>query len=68
MRQRRWLELKSDYDLDIVYHEGKANKVADKLSRKSSHTLNVMIITDEICETLKKMNLKIVEHDFVDLY
>ncbi|GKF29637.1 putative reverse transcriptase domain-containing protein, partial [Tanacetum coccineum] len=34
MRQRRWLELLSDYDCDIRYHLGKANVVADALSCK----------------------------------
>ncbi|WVZ70495.1 hypothetical protein U9M48_019157 [Paspalum notatum var. saurae] len=35
MRQRRWLELIKDYDLEIHYHPGKANVVADALSRKA---------------------------------
>ncbi|GKD63616.1 putative reverse transcriptase domain-containing protein, partial [Tanacetum coccineum] len=33
-RQRRWIELFSDYDFEICYHPGKANVVADALSRK----------------------------------
>ncbi|GKB45347.1 putative reverse transcriptase domain-containing protein [Tanacetum coccineum] len=34
MRQRRWIELLSDYECEIKYHSGKANVVADSLSRK----------------------------------
>ena len=35
LRQRRWLELLKDYDMQIQYHPGKANSVADALSSKS---------------------------------
>jgi hypothetical protein len=35
LRQRRWLELIKDYNLEVHYHPGKANVVADALSRKS---------------------------------
>jgi hypothetical protein len=35
MRQRRWLELIRDYNMEIHYHLGKANVVADALSRKA---------------------------------
>jgi hypothetical protein len=41
MRQRRWLELIKDYELKIHYHPGKANVVADALSRKSQ--VNLMV-------------------------
>ena len=39
MRQRRWIELLKDYDCIIQYHRGKANVVADALSRKSVGSL-----------------------------
>ncbi|KAA0036152.1 pol protein [Cucumis melo var. makuwa] len=38
MRKRRWLELVKDYDWEILYHPGKANIVADALSRKVAHS------------------------------
>ena len=41
-RQRKWLELLKDYDLVIDYHPGKANVVADALSRKSQISLQPM--------------------------
>ncbi|GKD27998.1 hypothetical protein Tco_1234212, partial [Tanacetum coccineum] len=34
MRQRHWIEIFSDYDCEIRYHPGKANVVAEALSRK----------------------------------
>ena len=36
LRQKRWMELLKDYDCSILYHPGKANVVANALSRKSA--------------------------------
>jgi hypothetical protein len=41
MRQRRWLELIKDYELEIHYHPDKANVVANALSKKSQ--VNIMV-------------------------
>ncbi|GJR32961.1 putative reverse transcriptase domain-containing protein [Tanacetum coccineum] len=43
MKKRHWLELLSDYDCDIRYHTGKANVVADALSRLMNEDLARMI-------------------------
>nr|GEY50524.1 putative reverse transcriptase domain-containing protein [Tanacetum cinerariifolium] len=41
MRQRRWIELLSDYDCEIRYHPGKANVVVDALSQKEREPIRV---------------------------
>jgi hypothetical protein len=63
LRQRRWLELIKDYDLEIHYHPGKANLVADALSRKGHvHSAFVVQLPDEIVENFRRLNLGIVAH------
>ncbi|GJZ48330.1 putative reverse transcriptase domain-containing protein, partial [Tanacetum coccineum] len=47
MRQRRWLELLSDYDCDIRYHPGKANVVADALSQAHIEALKTENLINE---------------------
>jgi hypothetical protein len=63
LRQHRWLELIKDYDLEIHYHPGKVNLVADALSRKEHvHAAIVAQIPDEIVEDFRRLNLGIVAH------
>ncbi|KAI9162361.1 hypothetical protein LWI28_026525 [Acer negundo] len=63
MRQRRWLELVKDYDCTINYHPGKANVVADELSRKSSGCLAMLITTQKsILRDLEKYGIKMINH------
>lgn len=39
LRQRRWVKLLGNYDLDITYYPGKANQVLDLLSRRKDDVL-----------------------------
>nr|GFD43578.1 putative reverse transcriptase domain-containing protein [Tanacetum cinerariifolium] len=56
MRQRRWLELLKDYDTNIQYHPGKANVVADVLSRKSGMIAGLKI-EEEIIRDLERLGI-----------
>ena len=62
MRQRRWMEFLEDYDFILHYHLGKANVVADALSRKSRGAL-VSIASQEwrMLETMGQFGLQYSE-------
>ncbi|WVZ51471.1 LOW QUALITY PROTEIN: hypothetical protein U9M48_002616 [Paspalum notatum var. saurae] len=65
LRQRRWLELIKDYDVNINYHPGKANVVADALSQKSycSHLIaRARELPQELCEECALFMFGILSH------
>jgi hypothetical protein len=63
MRQRRWLELIKDYELEINYHPCKANVVADALSRKAfCHCLTMKTSDITLCQEMEKLNLGMIQH------
>jgi hypothetical protein len=62
MRQQRWLELIKDYELEIHYHPGKSNVVADALSRKSQ--VNMMVVHPMPYELAKEFDR--LSHGFLN--
>src|SRR5438128_4719187 len=59
MRQRRWLELIKDYNLEVHYHPEKANVIADALSHKSHcncHMVESPMTT--LCAGMERLNLE----------
>jgi hypothetical protein len=68
MRQRRWLELIKDYDLEVYYHPGKANVVADALSRKvHCHCLSIAVANNTLYNQMRKLNLEIIPQGSLNL-
>ena len=66
LRQRRWLELIKDYDMGVHYHPGKANVVADALSRKSQcNCLSVTPISKGLCAEFQRLNLEMGAEGFL---
>jgi ribonuclease HI len=66
MRQIRWLELIKDYDLSLQYHPGKANMVADALSRKAYvNCLSTEVLPEDLCRDLRYLSLEVVPKGFV---
>jgi hypothetical protein len=63
LRQRRWLELIKDYDMEIHYHPSKVNQVANALSQKEHvHATIVTQLPNELAEDFERLNLRIVTH------
>nr|UBX54596.1 transposon Ty3-I Gag-Pol polyprotein [Lupinus angustifolius] len=56
---RRWIEFLKDYDFHIQYHPGKANAVADDLSRKSLHMSTMMVREIELIEDFRNLNFMV---------
>jgi len=62
MRQRRWLELMADYDIDLQYHLGKVNTVPDALSRKLENKVLVQLAQQkELIRDIIKLDLMLVQ-------
>ncbi|KAL4022801.1 hypothetical protein IC575_016547 [Cucumis melo] len=64
MRQRRWLELVKDYDCEILYHPGKANVVADALSRKVSHSAALITRQAPLHRDLERAGIAVSVGDY----
>jgi hypothetical protein len=62
LRQGRWLELIKDYDMEIHYHPGKANLVADALSGKGHANMALAFQLSEKLMEFEKLNLGMVAH------
>nr|GFA62913.1 putative reverse transcriptase domain-containing protein [Tanacetum cinerariifolium] len=67
LRQHRWVELLSDYDCKICYHTGKANVVADALSRKDKEPIRVcaLVVTvhNNLPEQIRSAQAKACEKE-----
>ncbi|XP_070057451.1 uncharacterized protein [Nicotiana tomentosiformis] len=65
MKQRRWLGLLKDYDIAVLYHPGKANMVADALSRKAESLGNIAYLS--VAERPLALDAQALANQFVRL-
>ena len=64
LRQRRWMELLEDYDFELQYHPGKANVVADALSRRShAEVASILCREWEMLDDLAEYDLELIDDE-----
>ncbi|PNX61004.1 retrotransposon-related protein, partial [Trifolium pratense] len=59
IRQRRWMEFLKDYEFTLQYHPGKANVVADALSRKRAQLSTIAVKGLELLEKFRDLDLNL---------
>ncbi|KAK2374394.1 hypothetical protein QL285_075360 [Trifolium repens] len=60
MRQQRWMEYLKDFDFNLNYHPGKANVVADALSRKTLYASELLMQRCGLYEKFRDLNLNVI--------
>ena len=61
MRQRRWLELMADYNIDLQYHPGKVNVVPDTLNRRPEANMVVQLTQqEELLKEMRRLDLMVI--------
>ena len=69
LRQTRWVEMLQDFNPSIEYTPGKANVVADALSRKAyCNSLILKPLQPDLCESFRKLNLQLVPQGFLQIF
>src|SRR3954464_9529552 len=67
LRQRRWLETITEYSVDIQYMPGKANVIANALSRKGDcNNVQAHEIHPDLCEKFRKLNLELTPAGYLN--
>ncbi|KAK8934588.1 hypothetical protein KSP39_PZI014470 [Platanthera zijinensis] len=69
IRQRRWVEFLADYQYEMHYHPGKANVVADALSRRAATSeAGLQVMSMELVRSFRDMQISLVSEDDPKLY